>query len=187
MKHALSYSRISQRSSEGFTLLETLVAVFIFSLALVSLVVISSRGIIVTTTAKNRSIAQFLAQEGIELVEHKRDSNFLNTSASWLDGLDNCQTSLNPSGCQVDAISSTNTLDFRPCSGDCQLLNVTSNGIYGYGAGETTPFRRTLYIDSGMFTGSAVGDSSLVRSVVSWRQGGAVYSVESQKYLTNWF
>ncbi len=174
-------------SQKGFTLLETLVAVFIFSLALVSLVVISSRGIIVTTTAKNRSIAQFLAQEGIELVEHQRDSNFLNPSGSWLDGFDNCHTGVNPSGCQVDAISPNYRLDFQACSGDCQLLNVTSSGIYGYGSGNVTPFRRTLYMDPGMFTGSTAGDSILVRSVVSWRQGGAIYSVESQKYLTNWF
>jgi Tfp pilus assembly protein PilV len=71
-KHSLESSRHS-----GFTLIETLFSILIFSAALISLLAISSKGISATNEVKNETMAYYLAQEGLEVVRNIRDNNFL--------------------------------------------------------------------------------------------------------------
>ena len=59
----------------GFTLIETMVALAIFSVSVVSLIVMTSQGVANVSLAKNKLIASYLAQEGIEVVRNNRDSN----------------------------------------------------------------------------------------------------------------
>ena len=58
----------------GFTLIETMVALAIFSVSVVSLIVMTSQGVANVSLAKNKLIASYLAQEGIEVVRNNRDS-----------------------------------------------------------------------------------------------------------------
>ena len=54
------------KNQHGFTLIEMLIAVFIFSLALTSLMLVSSRGLKVSKEAQNQITADYLAIEAIE-------------------------------------------------------------------------------------------------------------------------
>jgi prepilin-type N-terminal cleavage/methylation domain-containing protein len=171
----------------GFTLLETLVAVVIFSLALVALMTISSQGIRATDQATKRATAQFLAQEGIELVEMARDDNFLDISADWLDGVATAYGG--PCGpapdrpCRHSPEEAFTGQPFVACSGQCRVLGQNTNGLYGY-TNNRSPFRRTIYIDDTV----AVSDGHVkVTSIVEWNRGSVTYSVEAIKYMTNWF
>jgi Tfp pilus assembly protein PilV len=58
-------------------LIETLVAVSIFSLSILSLMAVLAQGISDTNYAKQRIIAAYLAQEGIEYVRNMRDTYVL--------------------------------------------------------------------------------------------------------------
>ena len=58
----------------GFTLIETMVALAIFSVSIVSLIAMTSQGVANVSLAKNKLIASYLAQEGIEVVRNNRDS-----------------------------------------------------------------------------------------------------------------
>ncbi|OGI70023.1 hypothetical protein A2824_03615 [Candidatus Nomurabacteria bacterium RIFCSPHIGHO2_01_FULL_42_16] len=62
-----------QRSG-GFTLIETLTALLIFSTSIVVLITATSQGFSNTNYAKNKFIASYLAQEGVEIVRNARDS-----------------------------------------------------------------------------------------------------------------
>jgi len=62
-------------SQQAFTLIETMVALAIFSVSVVSLIAMTSQGIANVSLAKNKLIASYLAQEGIEVVRNDRDSN----------------------------------------------------------------------------------------------------------------
>jgi prepilin-type N-terminal cleavage/methylation domain-containing protein len=75
----------------GFTLLEMLFAVIIFSFALVSLITITGKGVAATSSAKEQLTAQYLAEELIEVGRNMRDHNYLNYGvADWFDELEAC-------------------------------------------------------------------------------------------------
>ena len=174
----------SFRSQKGLTLIESLVAIFIFSLSLASLMVISSRGIQSVAVASQRATAQFLAQEGIEIVEAIRDDNFLDVnSTSWLENLDVCTTS---TGCFISAVEFTEQGNMPlACPSSCPPFTTSQNAAgpeYQYGPGDPTPFVRTIRIE-----GNNSDEMIPVYSNVRWSRSGVDYDVEVIKYMTNWF
>src|SRR3990170_1749725 len=64
--------------SRGFTLIETLVALVIFTTSITVLISVTGSGVANTNYAKNKFIASYLAQEGVEMVRNIRDN-------AWLD------------------------------------------------------------------------------------------------------
>ena len=168
-------------SQSGFTLLETLVAIFIFAIALTALATIGVRGTVAARNAQNSAIALNLAQEGLELVENRRDNNFIE-NVPWTDGFfAECSTL----GCYADG-----TLiipEFKECvtggALECPLISKgTATGLYNYKGGDTTIFRRTISVsDPGNPDGGII-----VRSTVSWPTGQTEREITSVKYLTPW-
>ncbi len=63
--------------TNGFTLIETLVAISIFVASVTALLVVTGNGIKNVNSAQNKLTATYLAQEGAELVRAARDSYFL--------------------------------------------------------------------------------------------------------------
>src|SRR3989344_5745995 len=68
--------------SKGFTLVETLVAISIFTTSILALLVILSGSISNTNYAKQKMVATYLAQEGIEYARNLRNNAFL-FSTGW--------------------------------------------------------------------------------------------------------
>lgn len=162
------------------TLIETLVAVFIFSISLVSLMVISARGIQSIAVASQRATAQFLAQEGVEIIEAFRDDNFINTNvSSWLQNLEECMNNF----CYSSAYD-VHQYQARPesCGGQCPLFRVDEIDGYQYEQGDNTPFIRSLIIN-----GQSEDTFVQVISTVQWERANVPYSVSVEKYMTNWF
>ena len=70
------------KRSRGFTLVETLIAISIFSVSVVAMMSILGTGIYDTNYAKKKMAASYLAQEGIEYIRNVRDNDVLYTSAT---------------------------------------------------------------------------------------------------------
>lgn len=132
--------------TEGFTLIETLVAVSLLVIAIVAPMSLVSQSLTSAYYARDQVAAYSLAQEGIEAVRAVRDGNILGnalngSSVSLLTGIPINQDFT------VDArVSGTGGLvscGLNPCN----VLQVDPAGsLYGYGAGWTnTKFRRTVY------------------------------------------
>ena len=68
------------QSHAGFTLIEMLVAVFIFSLALAAFMGIAARGLQAARYAQDEVRANYLAIEGIEVIRNIRDQAFIQGS-----------------------------------------------------------------------------------------------------------
>ena len=85
MKKLLA-TRYSLHSDRGFTLLESMVAIAIFSIGISTAVFVIVQSINVGTRTKNRIIAANLTQEGIEVVRNIRDRNWL-AGRPWTDGI----------------------------------------------------------------------------------------------------
>lgn len=75
MKFSIFKLKFSDK--KGFTLVETLVAVSIFSVSVLGLVTVLSEGIADTGYAKQKLAASYLAQEGIECIRNLRDNYVL--------------------------------------------------------------------------------------------------------------
>jgi prepilin-type N-terminal cleavage/methylation domain-containing protein len=131
----------------GFTLIETLMAVLLLSLAIAGPLTIASNSLQATLTAKDQDTAFYLAQDGMEYVRWVRDTNTLQcyanndcTPSSWLLGLNgtnagwstgsptidgsngDCVSSTGAQHCTIDSYA--NTIDSCGASGaSCPVLN----------------------------------------------------------------
>lgn len=130
----------------GFTLIETLVAVVIFSMTMVSLMTIASQGLKSARNSKESLMAQYFAQEGVEFVRNMRDASFLSLSGidSWTDVFGTCLDSATP--CAVDYENDTLVI----CSAsECDIRKLT-NGQYMQNTvlGDATGFVREISIST---------------------------------------
>lgn len=178
-----------KQNQKGFTLVETLVSLAIFTSAVVGMIVITSQGINDTVYAKNKLVATALSQEGIEIVRNIRDSSLLASSTDgWTDFLATVSPCLSGM-CDIDPLfEDLATIDIAQCptQDDCRLKRDVTLGDPSYyrnqGSGNESSFSRTIQINS------LDADSVEIISTVSWVQGsGGVKEVESKEYLTNWF
>lgn len=176
-------SKLNSKSA-GFTLLEMLFAVIIFSFALVSLMGIASKGVIATATARDQLTAQYLAEEGIEVARNMRDSNFLGylSNTLWLNEIENCTKAL---PCDIIYSSPPKLI---PCGSDqCSILYENEFGIYRTGdsnvGGEPTSFWREVYIDDD--SGMPDNQKKLV-STVHWKQKAFDRTFTVQTYISDW-
>lgn len=126
------------KHKKGFTLIETLVAISALSLALAGIISLSSIAIRSSLAADSQVKAFFLANEGLEYIRNKRDTNIISGS-SWLDGLTGCTD-----GCFVDVFASGYSINSCP-GGVCPKLKFDSGlNRYDYAGAEETIFTRKL-------------------------------------------
>ncbi len=166
-------------NKKGFTLIEALIAIFIFSVALVSLITITARGILGVSQARDQFTAQFLAQEGIEFMRNYRDTLIINENTSDLD------TSMLCDG-QSDACS----ISYNP-SGSPRYYELVSNGG-GFLSADNTGWRYEVVSDGKFYrkiwfeNNSMSVDEIEVHSEVSWSNGSIPRSVHLVTLLKNW-
>lgn len=151
---------------KSFTLLEVLIAIFALTIGVMAAFGSISQTISATTFARDRLIASYLAQEGIEIVKNIRDSNWIKGD-SWISGL-YLETDR-----QADYRDSSLSLPFNPNT----YLSLSSSLGYHYGIASQTKFSRKIRVDQ-------IGASELEITVqVFWKN----YSFETRSRITNWF
>jgi len=182
-----------KQSEKGFTLVETLVAVSIFSMSVLGLLSILSQGIADTRYARDKIIAAYLTQEGIEYIRNMRDTFSLYDATSAEEGWNNFHTKVSPcisaGGCYFDDRDLNYTshtqpmtgITLIPCESSCpNLLYDDITGKYGYVAGRDTGFSRKILI-------SSVNANELkVFSTISWAQGSGNFGITFSEDLFNW-
>ncbi|QQG38227.1 MAG: prepilin-type N-terminal cleavage/methylation domain-containing protein [Candidatus Kaiserbacteria bacterium] len=150
----------------GFTLIETLVAVSLLSVAIVAPMSLTGRSLAAAYYARDQVTAFHLAQEGIESVRHARDHNILlnalGTPADLLAGIPS--TTGDPFTVDTtnnDAMALCNPLEACPA--------LRTNGeLYGYNEDwNSTRFTRSI---SAVFVDGST-DEVKVNVVVSWQSG----------------
>lgn len=159
-------------ATRGFTLVETLVAVFILTVAIVSPMSIASQALSSARYAKEQVTAFYLAQEGIELARNIRDNNVLSV-VTWNEGTLGSSASGSEtfcylvSGCEIEA----KDLAVSSCIGSCDPLSIdTTTGIYTYSSVNTTPTAFTRTIKLQKLSGTSQPEIRVL-STVSWSNG----------------
>jgi len=173
----------------GFTLVETMVAVLILTLTIVSLMTVVSNSLFAARYARNDITAGYLLQEVIDDIRNDRDTSvFLQTaqpimSIAWTAFTTKYAPCLGPTGCFFDVIPGNTTI--TACTDtNCRKLFYNANAY-------TTPYYvyddksgNTGKVDSGFQRKIVVvqnGDEMQVTVTVFWKNGG----LDKSRSLTN--
>lgn len=176
----------------GFTLVETLAAITLLVLAIVSPMLLVERSLMSAYYARDQFTAFNLAQEAIEQVRQARDNNILKIAQGQsVDLFSNLPLADGRTPFKVDATNAANPIS--SCSSNpCELLQ-TDGTLYGYHAGwSNTNFRRSVvacYIHSDGTCTSAASDELRVTVTVSWQTaaiGTAPRSISLSEDLYRW-
>ncbi|MEK7471530.1 MAG: prepilin-type N-terminal cleavage/methylation domain-containing protein, partial [Patescibacteria group bacterium] len=151
-------NKFLKQKNTAFTLVETLVAISIFTMSILGLMSILGSGISNTTYTKQKMTAIYLAQEGIEYARNNRDTAVL----------------YNAGGAQVGW--NTYTAIPLPKSISCPVSTcpVSSSDFAG--------FTRTITMASVPGT----SDEVKITSTVTWTQGSGQKSITLSENLFNW-
>lgn len=161
-------STFNRKRSTGFTLIETLVAISLLTVAIITPMQLVAQSLAAAAYSRDQVTAYNLAQEGIESVRAIRDGNVLanalqSSGRNLLQGI--------PTGANFTIDSRTD--DTQTCAGVCPALQ-TDGTLYGYDpTWATTNFTRTM---TAVFVGPASGFDSTdrtqdvirVSATVSW-------------------
>jgi len=171
-------SKIS-KTSEGFTLLEVITAIFIISIGIAAVYRVMPALISGSSINSSRVAAAYLAQEGIEIVRNVKDGNWLEAAkrgdgTAWNEGF------FSPVDCSNDC-----EIDYRALGVDdpvfssyaARKIKISSADFYNYTFGTETKFRRKITIQSG---GS---DKVTVSSEVSWQDRNKDYKFTVKEEL----
>ncbi len=158
MKNKQKTTLISKEKSRGFTIIEMLIAVLIFTIAISALTFMAGRGIRSARESQQRIIAEYLASEGMEVVRNIRDTAFLAglNETSWTGVFGGDITG--PGGCfnTLEDQNQEKTCEFNYTSEgipeldictSCTLFLDSTTKIYQYESGLPTPFVREIFIN----------------------------------------
>jgi prepilin-type N-terminal cleavage/methylation domain-containing protein len=155
--------------TKGFTLVETLIAIFVLSIALAGPLTIAQKGLQTALISKDQVTAFYLAQDAIEYVRYARDTNCLVTGSGvggcqaagqWLAGNGNANQTINltpcvssggTSACTIDVIAGNSAWPPTTCGGSVCTTPInydSSHNYFTYASGSASIFTRTIAITS---------------------------------------
>ncbi len=180
-----------KHNKQGFTLLEVLIAITILSFAVAATFTATQSGLSSAIESKNQVIGYYLAQEAVEFIRNKRDSNSL-SGANWLSGIaefpgDPCYPG---NVCLVDVHDATLTACPSPTScpylKQITLQSLPTYGMYGYGSGSawnqwvTSSFKREITLTS-------INNNEIsLRVDITWTKGSFSRTFTVRESLFNW-
>lgn len=189
-----------KNKKRGFTLIETLVAIAIFTTSILALMAVLSQGISDTGYVKKKLLATYLAQEGIEYMHNMRNTCML---ASGETGWGPFVLKLKNNGCggangcyfsdtYVSHCSALTPIITACGVNPCPNLNYnTATGTYNNdpigGSVADSGFARQITIAStDPFDPNNYAKEVKITSTVSWTQGSGTYQVSFSDYLSSW-
>ena len=182
-----NFKKILPHKFQGFTIIETLIAIAIISVGLGGVLGLVSYVISISRMSSTEIIAANLAQEGIEVIRNIRDSNWVGNK-SWKKGIEGspgkrtARVSYNSTDSSVQYINPMvgNPVACKapPDADQCQLY--LKDGFYSHdNTGEETNFRRLVRINK-------IGgqDRLRVRSIVAWQgRNGNWHQISVEDHL----
>lgn len=180
----------SLNHNKGFSLVGVLVAAIILSVGTLAALALMSRTEQTVGEGREQFIAVNLAQEGIELSQTMRDTNWIVTRdpVEWAGQICSPNGDANFVGIHeftLDSASIRNLSGLGNVSND--QLYLTSQNEYTHQVTSTqTPFRRQLSVDCANKAGDET-QSLFVKSTVFWEEDGETQSVSLVGSVYNWF
>ncbi len=186
----------------GFTLIETLVAIAILTLAVVGPLYTADRALVSAQLANQQLTASYLAQEGVEYVRGLRDDAYLSTYRTYQNtsGVNISDTAwasfltTSVGSCRSGTCSYDPSYGLSACSGSSCPTLYLANGSYttqsGRSGAKVTPYTRSIQVEN--ITPAPPNDAKgnpidvEVVSTVTWNFHGVAHSVDVTEDLTPW-
>lgn len=182
----------------GFTLVETLVAISIFTGSVLGLLVLTGGNVSNTNYARDRIVATFLAQEGLEYMRNLRDTYTLFESNGWEEFKTKVSPCFDPSSCYFNADNLNYNIPSNQAMKYIEIYtcdsNICPNLLYdnesytkkfNYSNGSATAFSRKIIIRDVVNTGIYNKELEVI-SMVTFNSGNRSYTVSFSNYLKNW-
>ncbi len=151
---------------KGFTLVETLVAIFILVVSITGPMAAAQNSLRASFLARDQVVAYYLAQESIEYIKNAKDGLAVR-GVDWktLGKFPDC-LSENNKQCDIDSLGNTKVCGVGSIEGDlkCKELNIdVSNGFFvPNSSGGNSKYIRSIFMNN-------VGDETEVTVVIEWR------------------
>jgi type II secretory pathway pseudopilin PulG len=182
-------------ASKGFTLIETLIAIFILTLTVGGLLTLAANGYFSVRYARNQIVANDLVQESLEFIRNSRDTSAQQneTWAQWVSQFskNDCFTA---NGCIVDPYASSPLQVVRPADGS-MIAFYPDTGFYGYATsaypaslnsqGATAPYL-TTYVRTITMQQAADPNQLTITATVQWLNGVSKEQTAQSILITNW-
>ena len=169
----------TNHKTKGFTLVETLVALSILSIALAGTYTMISYNLRSAKGIQNSFIASGLAQEGLEVVRNLRDTDwFAENPFGSLGSPDDPPRTGFTYWVQWDSLSLL--------SADPGPLLLNSAGMYQYDGGTPTIFSRTVNVKR-IDPGTGPVPELIVTVNVAWSEGSGTKNLQGEEHLFNWY
>ena len=192
----------NHKSQNGFTLIETLVAITVLLLSITAPLQIASQALFSAFYVRDEITAYYLAEEAIEYIKNSRDTRFLEDvfnsgvvieDNAWLVGLGECIE--NPTitkGCTVDAtkpfMSDPEAIVSCNVSGCLPIRFDESSGIWNYVSGDVSKFTRTIELKPQTNNGGT-NEEALIEVTVEWQGNNAFVGAKKvfiSALISNW-
>ncbi|MDB5265241.1 MAG: seg [Parcubacteria group bacterium] len=185
---------MTHQKPQGFTLVETMVAITIVMLAIAGPFTVVQSSVNAAYVARDELIATSLAQEGLEFARNVRDVNYLNGQSTfgadgWVSRISSCFANAT---CMVDpnaALASQITI--CPSSG-CLPLNIEGNANlnnkYAYNHRATSQTNTVSRFTRSLQLTRIAGSPNEVKLTVtvSWITARIPHTVTVTENITNW-
>ncbi|ETB63977.1 TPA: hypothetical protein DIC38_01375 [Candidatus Nomurabacteria bacterium] len=175
---------------KGFTLIETMVAVFILSLSVVGIVGMISSSYFSAVYSKNEITATYLMQEAVDYVRNDRDTSVILGGQDWNSFISKYNSCSTVDGCYLNILDNS----IYSCSSDpdesfgeivCPRFTLDEGSIpyYNYNSlPGNSNFKRKIVIE-----GNSSNPNQIDMYVtVEWKNGNLVRSRSLEYSILNW-
>lgn len=180
------------QQNQGFTLIETMVAIVILVITIGAIFSLAAGSIFSARYARNQITATYLLQESLESIRNDRDTAAQSPTFNWNTWISGFQSKgCMAQGCIVDPYLNQ-TLTVTSCSGgDCPAVRYFESGFYGYNNtyeginsnnSYNTTFVRKIIFDSN----SGDPNQYTVTGTITWYNGSQLKTLSQQMLITNW-
>lgn len=181
----INNSRKVSLNKQGFTLVETLVAISILMIAITGPLTIASKALNTALTSRDQVIATFLAQDAHEYIHNIKDRNLYRNNP-WLQDLGNGTSCTAAAPCIIDTsgVNSSPASAIAVSGGNTQLYRDSFGRFTHVATGNTrTIFSRQFYIEE--LPLQDLGQTYQARVVVrvNWMNNGSPFETTFDTYI----
>ena len=187
--------KLNIRDERGFTIVEVLVSLIIFSIAVTGVITVAVQGGLNVNQAKLNLTATYLADEGVELMRALRDTSVVNSggtaaeeAAGWAAFTSVANSHCKDSPCDIDptiaSVPFPSVSNIQPCATFCPLFALPDGGytdIIGVAGATPTPYSRKILVTP------RGADDMQVTVTVTYQLGTMPSTVTQTEDIFNWY
>lgn len=151
-KNKVTNSAVTPKREEGFTIMETLVAIFILLISTTGPLAFAQGGLRASFLARDQIVAFYLAQDVIETIKNVRDNTALSGGGTgWLSGLKDCvppSSNAEYKKCTMQTYYQGGILTGNCGTGECDALRydpVSREYVFD-SSKPVSKYKRTIYV-----------------------------------------